>query len=178
MLREQRDGAHRAEEVMEIERGLLEMYRDPSLDRKPKLLEERGGAFYSEAAAMLIESLYTDRGDDAGRERAQRGRDPRTSPTTTSWRSRPGSTRDGAQPLPTGAARARDARRSSSTPRPTSVLAIEAALSGDDAVALRALLANPLVPGAAAAAGLRDALIEANLPYLPRFATTGHGSVS
>jgi hypothetical protein len=38
----------------------------------------------------------------------------------------------------------------------------------------RALLANPLVPGATAAAGLRDALIEANLPYLPRFAVTGH----
>ena len=30
---------------------------------KPKLLEERGGAFYSEAAAMLVESLHTDRGD-------------------------------------------------------------------------------------------------------------------
>jgi 6-phospho-beta-glucosidase len=48
-------------------------------------------------------------------------------------------------------------------------LAILAALSGDDTVALRALLANPLVPGAEAAAGLRDALIEANLRYLPRF---------
>ena len=39
------------------------MYRDPALDVKPKLLEERGGAFYSEAAAMLVESLHTDRGD-------------------------------------------------------------------------------------------------------------------
>ena len=48
---------------MEIERELLEMYRDPALDVKPKLLEQRGGAFYSEAAAMLVESLYTDRGD-------------------------------------------------------------------------------------------------------------------
>jgi 6-phospho-beta-glucosidase len=48
-------------------------------------------------------------------------------------------------------------------------LTIEAALAGDDTIALRALLANPLVPGAEAAAGLRDALIEANLPYLPRF---------
>jgi len=32
---------------MEIERGLLEMYADLQLDTKPKLLEERGGAFYS-----------------------------------------------------------------------------------------------------------------------------------
>jgi 6-phospho-beta-glucosidase len=52
-------------------------------------------------------------------------------------------------------------------------LAVEAALSGDDEVALRALLANPLVPGADAATGLRDALIEANLRYLPRFVAHG-----
>ena len=39
------------------------MYADPALDVKPKLLEQRGGAFYSEAAAMLVESLQTDRGD-------------------------------------------------------------------------------------------------------------------
>ena len=39
------------------------MYRDPALDEKPKLLEKRGGAFYSEAAAMLLESLHADRGD-------------------------------------------------------------------------------------------------------------------
>ena len=63
VLAEQRTARPRAEEVMEIERGLLELYRDPALDVKPKLLEERGGAFYSEASAMLIESLYCDRGD-------------------------------------------------------------------------------------------------------------------
>ena len=49
-------------------------------------------------------------------------------------------------------------------------LAIQAALSGDETVALRALLANPLVPSANAARGLLDALIEANLRFLPRFA--------
>ena len=49
-------------------------------------------------------------------------------------------------------------------------LAIEAAMSGKDAVALRALVANPLVKGDAAA--LLDAIIEANLRYLPRFGPT------
>jgi 6-phospho-beta-glucosidase len=63
VLREQKEGEPRAKEVMEIERGLLEMYADPQLDIKPKLLEERGGAFYSEASAMLIESLFAGRGD-------------------------------------------------------------------------------------------------------------------
>ena len=36
---------------MDIETQLLEMYADPTLDTKPELLENRGGAFYSEAAA-------------------------------------------------------------------------------------------------------------------------------
>src|SRR2546430_4283013 len=37
--------------------------RDPSLDRKPALLEQRGGAYYSEAAAQLIASLQAGTGD-------------------------------------------------------------------------------------------------------------------
>src|SRR5207244_2470111 len=53
----------RAAEVAEIERELLELYRDPSLTTKPKLLEQRGGAFYSEAATQLVASLASDSGD-------------------------------------------------------------------------------------------------------------------
>ena len=48
---------------MQIEHDLLEIYRDPELDTKPELLEHRGGAFYSEAAAQLIASLHDGRGD-------------------------------------------------------------------------------------------------------------------
>jgi 6-phospho-beta-glucosidase len=47
----------RATVVAEIERGLLELYKDPSLNEKPALLEQRGGAFYSEAAVGLVGSL-------------------------------------------------------------------------------------------------------------------------
>ena len=66
VLREQLSGRKksRAEEVMEIERGLLEMYRDPGLTEKPALLERRGGAYYSEAAAQLIASLHADTRDE------------------------------------------------------------------------------------------------------------------
>jgi 6-phospho-beta-glucosidase len=53
----------RAVRVAEIERELLAMYADPSLDSKPALLEQRGGAFYSEAAIGLAASLAT--GDEA-----------------------------------------------------------------------------------------------------------------
>jgi 6-phospho-beta-glucosidase len=59
VLAEQLGEKPRAAHVMEIERALLEMYRDPQLTEKPALLEQRGGAFYSEAAVGLVRSLAT-----------------------------------------------------------------------------------------------------------------------
>jgi 6-phospho-beta-glucosidase len=62
VLAEQLGEKPRAAQVMEIERALLEMYRDPGLTEKPALLEQRGGAFYSEAAVGLVRSLATGDG--------------------------------------------------------------------------------------------------------------------
>src|SRR6478609_7104897 len=141
VLRHQLDGATRAEDVIAIERELLELYKDPALDHKPELLERRGGAYYSEAAAALIESLHT--GDGAIHVVDARN--------------------DGAIPnLPDDAV----------VETPARITRSEAELSGSDEVAYRALLANPVVPSAAAARGLRDAIIEANLRYLPRFVSS------
>ena len=63
VVQEQRMTTPRAKQVMQIERGLLDLYRDPSLTDKPPLLEQRGGAFYSEAAIQLVASLTADAGD-------------------------------------------------------------------------------------------------------------------
>jgi 6-phospho-beta-glucosidase len=63
VLAEQRRGVPRAAEVAEIERGLLELYRNPELAEKPALLEQRGGAYYSEAAVGLIASLVAGNGE-------------------------------------------------------------------------------------------------------------------
>jgi 6-phospho-beta-glucosidase len=62
VLAEQLGENPRAAQVMEIERALLELYRDPQLTEKPALLEQRGGAFYSEAAVGLVRSLATGDG--------------------------------------------------------------------------------------------------------------------
>jgi 6-phospho-beta-glucosidase len=168
VLREQLDGASRATDVIAIERDLLELYRDPALSEKPALLEQRGGAYYSEAAAALIESLHT--GDGAVhvvdvRNSGALANLPRDTVVEVPARI----DREGAHPLPTeplapemlGLVQHMKAFES---------LVIRAALSGDDRDALRALIANPLVPAAVAPA-LLDAIIEANLRYLPRFAT-------
>jgi 6-phospho-beta-glucosidase len=63
VVAEERGRETRAHAVAEIERQLLEMYADPSLDTKPELLTHRGGAFYSEAAVALLASLVTDARD-------------------------------------------------------------------------------------------------------------------
>lgn len=171
VLGEQLDGGTRASDVMAIEEGLLDLYRDERLDTKPELLERRGGAWYSEAAAALLESLHTGDGAIHVVDVRNRGAIPNLPPddvvelpariTTT-----------GAEPLPSRPLAAEMLGLVSHV-KAYERLSIEAALSGDDSVVFRALLANPLVPSAAAAAGLRDALLEANLRYLPRFARAG-----
>lgn len=57
VVEELRAKGSRAAEVAELERQLLTMYADPTLDTKPELLGKRGGAFYSEAAVQLIAAL-------------------------------------------------------------------------------------------------------------------------
>jgi 6-phospho-beta-glucosidase len=59
VLREQLEGTPRAEVVAQIERELLDLYRDPTVVERPALLMRRGGAYYSEAALGLVASLST-----------------------------------------------------------------------------------------------------------------------
>ena len=63
VLEEQRTEPPRAQTVAEIERRLLALYRDPALSEKPALLEQRGGAFYSEAATQLVAALSSGSGE-------------------------------------------------------------------------------------------------------------------
>jgi 6-phospho-beta-glucosidase len=63
VIEAQRHEQPRAAVVAEIEQGLLDLYRDPRIDTKPDLLEQRGGAFYSEAATQLLAALFSDSGE-------------------------------------------------------------------------------------------------------------------
>ena len=142
VLREQRDGASRATDVIRIERELLDLYRDPTLDHKPELLERRGGAYYSEAAAALIESLHTGDGAIHVVDTRNARRDPQ--PARRRRRGGPGAHRPvrRRRPSPT-APLAPEMLGLVQHVKAYEALAIEAALSGEDAVALRALVANP-----------------------------------
>lgn len=54
-------GHTRATEVMAIEQELFEIYKNKALNEKPKALEKRGGAYYSEVATQLIDAIVNDR---------------------------------------------------------------------------------------------------------------------
>lgn len=54
VLKEQLREPSRAAAVQKIEDELLALYAKPSVDTKPEVLEQRGGAFYSEAAVELM----------------------------------------------------------------------------------------------------------------------------
>ncbi|GAA4467479.1 family 4 glycosyl hydrolase [Phytohabitans houttuyneae] len=62
VVREERGRPTRAHEVARIEAELLRLYADPALSEKPPLLAQRGGAYYSEAAVGLVNSLTLDDG--------------------------------------------------------------------------------------------------------------------
>jgi 6-phospho-beta-glucosidase len=167
VLEEQQHGKTRAEEVMEIESGLLELYKDPNLDTKPKLLEERGGAFYSDAAAALIASLHAGTADVQVVNVRNDGAIPNL-PADDVVEVSATVDCDGAHPLAVD-------------PLPPEMLGIvqhakayerlaaRAAITGDRGIALKALMTNPLVRDFDTAKPLLDALLEANRPHLPRF---------
>ena len=162
-------GARRAEQVMEIEQQLLAMYADPALDRKPALLDERGGAYYSEAAAALVTSLLTGDGAlhyvDLGNSGTITGLPDEAVVEVPATVDRSGAHAEPVAPLAPellGLVQAVTAYE---------VLTIEAARSGDRSTALRALVAHPLVRQWETVVPMLDAILDAGRAYLPQFAS-------
>jgi 6-phospho-beta-glucosidase len=169
VLAEERSPGHRtrAEEVMAIERDLLERYRDPELDRKPELLATRGGSFYSEAAVRLMASLHAGTGDVQEvnvRNAAALPDLPPDAVVEVPARI----DRDGAHPMPL-APLAPELLGLVQHAKAYERLTVDAAGTGRRDIALKALATNPLVPSYGVAAPLLDALLEANRMHLPRF---------
>jgi 6-phospho-beta-glucosidase len=162
VLAEQLEGVPRAETVAEIERGLLELYRDPSLNEKPALLEQRGGAFYSEAATQLVASLLSDSGDvqvvDVRNGGVLAGL---ADDDVVEVPSRVG--RDGAVPVPQPP-RAPEQLGLVQHVAAYERLAASAAATGDRGAARLALLAHPLVREYRLAESMLDRLLAAEVP--------------
>ena len=167
VVEQQRGGKTRAEEVMGIEARLLEMYRDPNLTEKPELLERRGGAYYSEAAAELVASLAAGTGDVQVVNVRNGGAIPNL-PLEDVVEVAATIDAEGAHPLPV-APLSEEMLGLVQHAKAYERLTIRAATSGDRVLALKALLSNPLVPDYPTASGLLAAIFDANRAHLPRF---------
>jgi 6-phospho-beta-glucosidase len=157
VLREQLDGEPRAAVVQDIERNLLDVYRDPTVDERPDLLMQRGGAYYSEAALGLITSLTA--GDGAVHEVDMRNDGALA-----------GLANDDVVEVPARVGRNGPAPLSQPPLAPELLglvqhvaayerLTVRAALSRDPIDARRALLAHPLIGQVELVDGLLDRLV-------------------
>jgi 6-phospho-beta-glucosidase len=158
VLAEQLGGATpRAETVAEIERELLSLYADPAVTSKPALLEQRGGACYSEAATRLVASLGS--GDGAVHVVDVRNGTAVAGLADDDVVELPARVdRDGAHPLaqrPLAPELLGLVQHVAAYER----LAVEAAVSASRSVARRALLAHPLVGQWGKVEPLLDALL-------------------
>jgi 6-phospho-beta-glucosidase len=158
----------RAEQVIEIEKSLFEKYKNPDLNEKPKELEERGGAYYSDAACEVINAIYNDKQEEHYVNIPNAGHITNLpSDVTVEMTCVVG--KNGATPV----------ERIKEIPAPVlglimSIKAFEiqgakAALSGDYSDALLAMNINPLVHSDHTAKIVMDELLEAHKHYLPRF---------
>ncbi len=157
----------RAEEVLEIEAGLLAQYADPALKEPPEDLMKRGGAYYSTLATQLLNAHYNDTGERHIVNVRQGG-------AVDGWPA------DWVLEMPAIVDRA-GFHPIEVPPLPEvcygliaqvksyEILTVEAAVHGDRKAAYEALLAHPLGPSADQIPALLDDMLETHRDYLPQF---------
>ncbi|WP_028044029.1 6-phospho-beta-glucosidase [Candidatus Stoquefichus massiliensis] len=166
-LEEFAEGRVRGEVVSKVEKELFELYADEDLEIKPKQLEQRGGAKYSDAACNLIESIYTNKGDIQYVDVRNNGAIsnlPLDSAVEVACRI----TSDGPIPLATGDCRIQIngyIQMMKSFER----MVVEAAITGNRDLAITAMNFNPLCPSDTDNNEVFDELLEAHKEYLPQF---------
>jgi 6-phospho-beta-glucosidase len=160
-------GGTRAQVVKQVETELFELYKDPDLSIKPPQLEKRGGAYYSDAACNLINSIYNDKRDIQPVNTRNNGA-IESIPADSAVEVNCVITKDGPKPIAIGdlpvAVRGL-VQQIKSFER----VAAEAAVTGDYNTALLAMTINPLVPSDKIAKAILDEMLEAHEEYLPQF---------
>lgn len=166
-LEDFKNNGTRAEKVKKIEAELYELYKDPNLNYKPKQLEERGGARYSDAACETITSIYNDK---------------RTTMTVSTRNN--GTIKDlpddcavevtctltGKGPVPYNFGSFKPQERGLlQLMKAMEELTIEAAVTGDRGTLLQAFMMNPLITSGDIAKQVMEELLEAHEKHLPNF---------
>ncbi|MGI9874674.1 6-phospho-beta-glucosidase [Vibrio chagasii] len=163
-----KNNANRADLVAQVEKQLLEIYKDPRLDTKPQLLEERGGAYYSEAACELMNSIYNNKRSimhvNTRNNGAIQGLPDDCAVEVSSVITSSEIIPLNVEPFDS------DTLRLIQQMKEFETLTVKAAITGDIATAKRALILNPIVD---TGSHIDEALLETireNLEFMPAFA--------
>src|SRR5699024_1856855 len=143
------------------------LYQDPELAINPPQLEVRGGAYYSDAACSLINSIYNDKRDIPPVNMQYNGAIA-CIPDESAVEVSSVITNEGPKPvamvvLPVAV------RGLVQQIKSIERTAAEAAVTGDYHKALLAMTINPLVPSDTVAKEILDEMLEAHKDYLPQF---------
>lgn len=160
-------GETRAETVKRLEDELFEIYKRPELAEKPKQLEQRGGAYYSEAAVNLMKAIHTDSGEIQTLN-VMNGDTLEFLPADASIEVNCVVTKSGAVPVPIKRVPAAAVGLIQAVKTYES-LAIEAAVTGSREKALLALSSHPLIDSVSEAEWMLNEMLERNRMYLPQF---------
>ncbi|MNP45905.1 putative 6-phospho-beta-glucosidase [compost metagenome] len=166
-IRDSEKKGTRGEQTREIERKLFELYQDPNLNHKPKELEQRGGAWYSDTACSIISSIFNDKKEVHVVNTVNNGATPDL-PDHVTLETNAVIDKNGAHPLAYGRLPVK-IRGLIQSVKAYEELTVEAAVTGDYATALLALSINPIVPSAAIAEQILDEYLEVNHAYLPQY---------
>lgn len=166
-LEQYQKGEVRAELVKKTEAELFELYKDPNLSEKPAQLEKRGGAYYSDAACEVINSIHNDK-------RAEMVVSTKNNGAITDLPDdvvvEVSSIITGAGPVPLVWGGFKPASRGMlQMMKNMELVTIEAAVTGDYGTALQAFTVNPLVPSGEIAKQLLDEMLVAHKKHLPQF---------
>ena len=157
----------RGEQTREIERQLFEIYKNPQLESKPKELESRGGAYYSDTACSIISAIYNNRQEIHVVNTRNRGAtsdlDENSVVETNAVIDR-----QGAHPLAYGRLPSK-IRGLIQSVKAFEELTIDAAVTGDYSTALMALTVHPLMPSVDIAEKILDEYLAVNRAYLPQY---------
>lgn len=166
-LKEYKEGRVRGEVVKKVEEELFELYKDENLDVKPKQLEMRGGARYSDAACNLICSLHNNTGDIQYVDVRNNGTISNL-PADSAVEVACIITSGGPKPIAVGELKPQ-INGTIQTIKTFERLVCEAAVTGNQDLAVTALNMNPLCASDHDANAVIDELLEAHKKHLPQF---------
>ncbi|RSK53238.1 6-phospho-beta-glucosidase [Bacillus canaveralius] len=166
-LRAANEEGTRAEVVKKLEAELFELYKDENLNIKPPQLEKRGGAYYSDAACSLINSIYNDKRDIQPVNTRNNGAIA-SIPEDSAVELNCIITKEGPKPISVGDLPVA-VRGLVQEIKSFERVAAEAAVTGDYNTALLAMTINPLVPSDKIAKQILDEMLEAHKEHLPQF---------